>query len=223
MISMKINDKQLLKDLNNLVQYSVGFLDGAQAAKPKLMAHFGESIKEMIGDFIDSNARVDPSSLHHVYEWYQVGNPASRLFDIQYVVSGKGLSINGTLTQSSSVQRGSNTPFYSKAKIMESGVPVTIAPKNSNVLRFESNGETVFTKKPVQVNNPGGDNVVGSFENTFRSFFVTYGSQAILEMSGLGAALKTPTEFKKNFVAGVKTGRAVGLKAGTNFISGGIR
>lgn len=223
MISMKLNDKQLLKDLNNMVQYSFGFLEGAEMAKPKLMASFGNHMKELIGDFIDSNARIDPLSLHHVYEWYQVGNPAARLFNIDYVVSGKGLSLNGTLTQSTSIQRGSSIPFYDKAKIMESGMPVTIVPKNASALRFDVNGETVFTKKPVHIANPGGDNVSGSFENAFRSFFVTYGSQSLLEMSGLAANLKTPTEFKRNFVAGVKGGKPVGVKAGANFIAGGLK
>ena len=223
MISAKINDKQLIKDLSNAVEYSLGFLEGAQMAKPKLLSSFGTQIKEMIGDFIDSNARVDPASLHHVYEWYQVGNPAARLFDIDYVVTGKGLSLSGSLTQSTSIQRGSNIPFYDKARIMESGVPVNIAPKNANVLRFDSNGETVFTKKPVHIVNPGGDAVAGSFENAFRSFFITYGSQSLFEISGLAMHLKTPTEFKRKFAAGVKGGKPVGITAGIAFISGGLR
>lgn len=223
MISAAINDKQLIKDLTNAVQYSMGFLEGTQMAKPKLLSSLGKQIKELIGDFIDSNARVDPSSLHHVYEWYQAGNPAARLFDIEYIVTGKGLSVSGTLTQSTSVQRGSEIPFYDKARIMESGVPVTISPKNAKVLKFDVNGETVFTKKPVTVVNPGGDSVAGSFENAFRSFFVTYGSQSLLEISGLAAHLKTPVEFKKKFAAGVKGGKPVGVTAGMNFISGGLR
>lgn len=210
-----------MKDLNNIVAYSNGFLDGVMAGKPKMLSDLGSQLRELVGEFIDANARVDPKSLHHVYEWYQTGSSAARLFDIDYKVTSGGLTIDGTLTQSKSMSRGSTTPFYNKARVMESGSSVTISPTKSNVLRFENNGEEVFTKGPITVNNPGGDSVAGSFESTFRLFFTTYASQALLEISGLADDLRRPTEFSRNFAAGVKGGRSVGLSAGNKFISGG--
>jgi len=218
---LKVNDNQLIKDLNNIVQYSIGFLDGTQAGKKVMLANLGEQLQELVGEFIDSNARVDPQKLHHVYEWYRTGSPAARLFDIDYNVTNGGLSIDGTLTQSRSNAKGASTPFYNKAKVMESGSPVTISPKNAKALRFEQDGKEVFVSGSVRVDNPGGDEVAGSFEETFRMFFMTYASQALLSISGLADHLKNPVEFKKSFSAGARGGKAVGYSAGIKFISGG--
>jgi len=218
---VKVNDNQLIKDLNNIVQYSIGFLDGTKAGKKIMLANLGDQLQELVGEFIDANARVDPQKLHHVYEWYRTGSPAARLFDIDYNVTNGGLSIDGTLTQSRSNPKGSNTPFYNKAKVMESGSPVTISPKNAKVLRFEQDGKEVFVSGSVRVDNPGGEEVAGSFEETFRMFFMTYASQALFSISGLADHLKNPVEFKKNFAAGARGGKAVGYSAGIKFISGG--
>ena len=223
MISVKFDDKKIMKELNNAVEYSLGFLEGTQAGKKILLANLGRELKNLVAEFIDSNARISPESLHHVYEWYQTGSPAARLFDIEYIVVGGGLSVNGTLRQSQSVPRGSTTPFYDKARVMERGIPVKIAPKNAQALRFEQNGETVFTKSPVTVENPGGVEVQGSFQETFRQFFLTFSSQALLEISGLADNLRKPVEFKQSFSAGIRGGRSVGFSAGLKFISGGAR
>lgn len=218
---LKVNDNQLIKDLNNIVEYSIGFLEGTKAGKKTMLANLGEQLQEMVGEFIDSNARVDPQKLHHVYEWYRTGSPAARLFDIDYNVTNGGLSIDGTLTQSRSNAKGSKTPFYNKAKVMESGSPVTISPKSAKALRFEKDGKEVFVSGSVTVDNPGGDEVSGSFEETFRLFFITYASQALLSMSGLADHLSNPVEFKKSFAAGARGGKAIGYSAGIKFISGG--
>jgi hypothetical protein len=215
-----VDDSKFLKQMNNLVEYSIGFIDGTKQGKLKMLDNLGKNIKELLGDFIDSNARVDPASLHHVYEWFQTGNPEARLFDLDYIVNGSGLSLNGTLTQSRTASTTGGTPFYNKAKIMESGTPVTINPKNAQTLRFEQNGETVFTKGPVTVENPGGPAVHGSFENTFKLFFTTYASQSLLDISGFTHYLTNPIQFKKNLKAGVASGRPAGISAGIKYISG---
>lgn len=220
MIGVDINDKKLVKDLNNVVQYSMGFLDGVKIGKAKMLNDLGLELKELVAEFIDSNARVDPSSLHHVYEWYQAGSPAARLFDIDYQVVAGGLSMNGMLTQSRSIAKNSKEPFYNKATVMEYGIPVTISPKNAQALRFEVDGEEVFTKNPVHIQNPGGS-VQGNFQEMFKSFFATYASQSILDISGLAEQLRKPTEFSNKFAAGVRGGRAVGVSAGIKYISGG--
>jgi hypothetical protein len=223
MISVKFDHAKIIKDLNNAVEYSIGFIDGVESGKKFLLANLGRELKILVAEFIDSNARVSPESLHHVYEWYQTGSPAARLFDIDYFVVGGGLSVDGTLRQSRSTSRNSNTPFYDKARIMERGTSVTIAPKKAQALRFEENGQPVFTKSPITINNPGGSEVQGSFQETFRQFFLTFSSQSLLEISGLADNLKRPVEFKDNFAAGVRGGRPVGFSTGLKFISEGAR
>jgi hypothetical protein len=207
------------KDMNNLVQYSVGFLDGAQRGKRMFKREIGKSAVEMAKQFIDSNARVDPEALQHVYEWYSSGNPSARLYDIDYVVTGAGVSVSSTFRQSEAIQNGSNVPFYDKARIMEYGIPVRITPKRSTVLAFEQDGETVFTKGPVDVSNPGGVDAQGSFERVFNIFMDQYFSQVFLDATGLRAYLSRPKAFHDNIRGGMAGGKTVGLSAGYSWIT----
>ena len=117
---------------------------------------------------------MNPQLLHHVYEWYRTGSPSARLFDIKYSVAGSGLSFGSTFKQSRTMSKDATTAFYNKARIMENGISVKIKPKKSPVLVFEQDGETIFTKNEIDIKNPGGPSVAGSFENTFDSFFKNY-------------------------------------------------
>lgn len=213
-----VDDVLFLKDMNNVIAYANGFLDGVNLGKPQLLDNLGQKIKFMVEEYIDSNARVDPSSLHHVYEWYQTGSPSARLFDIDYIVDNGSLSLSATLTQSQSFANGSKTPFYNKARIMESGVPVTIRPKQAQVLAFQVDGNDVFTRGPVVVNNPGGD-VAGNFENVFRQFFSSYLSQSFIQSTGIGVQLKDTKAFHNNLAAGKRGGRSVGVRVGRSWIA----
>lgn len=221
MISVKFDDKAFMRKMNNLVAYANGYVDGAVMAKPELLKIIGDRVSKSLGDYIDTMARVNPSMLHHVYEWAETGSSNARLFDLDYTVGGLGgLVFTATLTQSQSVKEGSTTPFYDKARVMEYGIPVKISPKNASALSFNDNGEQVFTKKPVVVSKPGGEAVEGQLENTFDEFFSVYLSQAILDVSGL-SELKKATDFKKNIKRGVSGGRSIGLATGRKWITGG--
>ncbi len=206
------------KEMNNIVQYSFGFLDGAQRGKKQFLNNLGKETLEILKKYIDSNARVSPQTLHHVYEWYRVGSPSARLFDLDYTVSNLGLSINATLTQSSSVQNGSSTPFYNKAKIMESGMPVTIRPKKAKVLSFNVDGEDIFTQGPVLVENPGGQTQNG-FEKVFDSFMTKYFTQSFLKNSGILDNINNPITYKQNLSAGKKIGKSKGIQVGYRWIA----
>jgi hypothetical protein len=164
------------------------------------------------------NARVDYNSLHHVYEWYHVGSPQGRLFNINYTISNIGLSFLANFSQSRSLQQGSKVPFYDKAAIMESGQAVTIAPVHGEVLRFEVGGQPVYTKKPVVVQNPGGA-TAGQFANTFDAFFGKYFTQSFLRSTGLAQYFQNPTVYKQNLAAGKKGGRSTGLSIGHRWVA----
>ena len=213
---MKItfDSKNLFNDLNNLAEYSIGFLDGIKLGENNFLDNLGHSTIELMKNYIDSNARVQPQTLHHVYEWYQAGSPEARLFDLEYVVKGSGLSFNYTFSQSRSFANGAKEPFYDKAQIMESGTPVVIKPKNAKVLSFNDDGIQVFTKNPVIVVNPGGDGVSGSFEITLDEFFNRYFQQSYLYVSGVLEYLQNPITYKQNLSAGVKQGKSVGIQVG---------
>jgi hypothetical protein len=220
-VSFQIDNLQ--KDLKNLVNYSIGFLDGVEEAKPVIMDNLGKSVIESLKNFIDTNARISPESLHHVYEWYQTGSPEARLFDVDYLVVGKNsLSFNYTFSQSTSFSNNSTEPFYDKANIMENGIPVIIKPKPNGVLRFEKDGEVVFTKKPTLVSRPGGDRVAGSFEETLKAFFESYFTQSYIMTSGMTEHFNNPRPYKDNLSSGIKGGgKGLGFKVGYRWAAKG--
>lgn len=215
----KFNTKQFKKEMSNIVDYSIGFLDGVQKGKTVFLKTLGMETVEVMKEFIDSNARVNPQMLHHIYEWNLTGSPDARLYDISYTTSNLGLSFKSSFSQSTSIKDGSRTPFYNKAKIMEEGIPVTIRPRSAQVLAFDDNGETVFTKGPVQVLNPGGTEVEGGFEKTFDMFFNKYFSQAFLRTSGIAKYLENPQVYKKDLPAGKNLGRSKGVVTGYRWIA----
>ena len=218
MIQLKFNAAQFNKEMNNIVNYSYGFVDGAVAAKTEFLQNLGSAVSEQASLYIDSNARVDEQSLHHVYEWYNAGNPTARLFDIKYSINNRGISFTSEFKQSKTIKQGSSVPFYDKARIMENGIAVTIAPRKSDVLRFEVGGEVVYTKKPVTVQNPGG-NVQGKFENTFDTFFKVYFTQAFLRSSGLSEYFSNPIVYKANLRNGAKNGKSAGRTVGYRWVA----
>lgn len=215
----KINDTLFLKEMNNMIQYAVGFTEGVKRGKNHILTAIGKDAIELLKQYIDSSARTNPALLQHMYEWNQNGSPNGRLFDIDYTISGVGLSIKSTFRQSTSIKDGSNVPFYNKATIMENGIPVTITPRRASVLAFTDNGEQVFTKGPVVIENPGGIQAKGGFNKTFDSFFNNYFSQAFLRISGVMDYLKNPTVFAKNLSAGKRGGKSVGISTGYTWVA----
>ena len=218
MIAVKLDSNLFRKEMSNIIDYSMGFLEGTQKAKNVFLNALGKDVVDLLKQYIDSNARVRPQTLHHVYEWYQVGSPDARLFDIEYTVSNIGLSFKSSFRQSSSIKNGSNEPFYNKASVMEQGQPVVIRPKNSNVLKFEVDGEEVFTKNPVVVENPGGA-TQGGFEKVFDAFFSRYFTQTFLRKSGMLRDFENPVAYKKNLKSGAKMGRSKGVETGYRWVA----
>jgi len=218
---MKIstNTKSFTKQMNNIVNYSFGFLDGVQKGKSVFLNNLGHGVLTALYDYIDASARSNPRAMHHIYEWMQTGSPEARLYDLNYTVSNLGLSFKSKFTQSQSFSRNSNTPFYDKARIMEQGIPVKIAPVKSDVLVFEANGETVFTRKEVTVENPGGTEVVGSFERAVDEFMLGYFKQSFIRASGLYDYISKPIIYKANVAAGSRMGRAKGVDTGFKWIA----
>ena len=218
-MNIVMNTTNLEKLIGNAIDYSVGFLDGAQKGKSRFVKNLGNSVVGILKDYIDVEARSNPQALHHIYEWYQVGSPKARLYDFTYTVSNVGLSFKSNFKQSKSLPSGSSVPFENKAKIMEDGTPVTISPVRSEVLVFEANGQTVFTRKDIDVQNPGGTQVQGSFEKVADEFFRVYFKQSFLKSSGVYSYIKKPVLYKKNFRTGSRVGRSAGVETGFKWIA----
>ena len=215
----RTDTKNFARTMNNILEYSYGFLDGIDKGKKIFLDNLGRGVITALGQYIDVNAKGNPKALHHVYEWYRTGSPSARLFDISHAVNKNGLSLFSNFRQSKTVSADATAPFYDKAKIMEQAKAVVIKPKGTGVLAFESGGETVFTKKPVVVRNPGGNEVRGSYEDVFDEFMLKYFKQSFIRASGLYDYISKPTVFKKNISAGAKTGKAKGVSTGFSWIA----
>ena len=218
-MQVKFDDKKFMKKMNNIVDYSFGFFEGAQKGKTVFLNNLGKDTVEALKMFVDANAKMDPMSMHHVYEWGKVGMASKRLFKVTHTVSNLGLSIKSDFKQSTSIKQGSLVPFYNKARIMEYGQPVVIKPINASVLSFNVGGEQIFTKNPVNVSNPGGDWVQGSYEKTFDNFMNYYFKQTFLRASGIYDHLSKPTLYKKNLRAGSNIGKSKGREVGYRWIT----
>lgn len=218
MISLKFDSTAFQKEMQNFIDYSTGFVEGIPAGKREFLNAIGPIISEKASEFVDMNARVDPITLHHVYEWYKEGNPADRLFNINYTISNLGLSFSAGFTQSTSIKSGSSVPFYNKAEIMELGMPVVIKPVHADVLRFQVGNETIYTRKPVVVNRPGG-NTKGEFAQVFDTFFSKYFTQSFMRSSGLNTYFANPIVYKENLKSGIRIGRSKGYSVGYRWVA----
>jgi hypothetical protein len=213
----KVDSKQINSILTNTVKYSYGFLDGVEMDQILFNQKLGEFTVDALNKFVDSQARANPDSLHHVYEWGQVGDEGGRLFSITPKASKRVINFSGKFLKSSSVSPTSDEPFYDKASIMENSIDITVEPRDGGVLAFEDNGEMVFTSSAVYIANPGGDEVAGSFGRVVDEFFLSYFSYGLLQdyLSQLAVA----DEYTRYFASGAKGGgRSAGINAGKKYI-----
>jgi hypothetical protein len=217
-VRVNTTTKSFEKQMNNIVNYSMGFVDGVQKGKTEFLKALGQATITSMGQYVDAQARSNSAALHHIYEWNKTGSPTARLFDLDYTISNLGLSVRGTFTQSETLKKGSIVPFYNKAKIMENGVPVTIRPKK-RVLAFTIDNEEIFTSNDVTVTDPGGTEVQGSFSKTIDEFMLFYFKQSFLRASGIYNYIQNPTVFKKDIKQGSRLGKNKGIQTGFRWIA----
>jgi len=202
------------KTLDQAIQYSKGFLRGIDSNEQMFLYQMAEVIKQAFYKYVDSSARLDPSSLHHVYEWGMAGNPGGRLFELEAFVGTGFIRFVSRLLPSGTSAPGSDTPFVDKAEIMEAGIAVTITPRGDGPLAFEGdNGEMVFTTESVTVQSPGGPNAEGGFANAFNEFFTSFLDQALVKE--LTRGMDTADEFSRGWGKGMNYSR--GVRAGIDY------
>lgn len=139
-----------------------------------------KQIDQDFGLFIDSQARIKPKSLHHVYEWNKTGESASRLYKLNKIDStGLSFKINyefklsKTSVPAKNRKQKSRYVFANKASVMEKGMPIIIRPKSAERLVFEIDGEAVFMPKgkSVTVKSPGGRASTNQFDLAYSRYF----------------------------------------------------
>ena len=171
-----------------------------------------KQLEQDFGLYIDSQARVNPKSLHHMYEWNKTGNPESRLFKLN-VINSSGLSFqigSKFLLSKSSVPSSAGRKRYvfaNKASIMEAGMPLVIRPRAAERLVFETNTGVVYMPKgaSVTVTRPGGGKATGRFQIAYARFFTSNLVNLSIKNSGfqrlfnssLNKAMRLPSDIKK--------------------------
>lgn len=217
MFRVKYDSKELNRILNNAVSYSYGFLDGADMQQIVFNQYLAQYTLEALNKYIDVQARMSPESLHHIYEWGQVGSESGRLFKIKATASKRVITFTGNFLPSKSVSDENSDPFVNKAEVMENAISITISPRSSDVLVFEDEGELVFTTNSIFIEHPGGDAVAGSFGRVIDEFFLVYFTNAFL--TPLISKLSYPEEFSRMFSQGAKGGaRPTGISAGKKYL-----
>jgi hypothetical protein len=220
MINVKYDTGDLTKKIDNVVEYSLGFVEGIRMNRAIFNKELGKLASEMLKKYIDSKARMEKDSLHHVYEWGMSGNPGARLFEIDSKASSSNITFFGSFLTSNSISDTSEEPFFNKAEIMENAILIEVSPRN-NVLSFETDGgENVFTADTIYIANPGGDAVAGSFGKTVEEFFDFHFTAQVLMQTGIMNKLSNPIEFSQSFAAGANGGgRSAGINAGRKYLT----
>jgi hypothetical protein len=143
-------------------------------------------VDKYFGLWLDNKARRSPEKYHHLYEWGKTGDRNSRLFECK-ISNNSDPVINFYFKQSTQPNEDGYV-FSNKAEVMENGDPVTISPTDSDVLSFEVDGEVIFTPNEVHVDNPGGTEVQGSFQEAFHEF-MSYEAERSLDAMGFTSTI----------------------------------
>ena len=93
MFTVKFDGTQLNKILKNAVSYSQGYLEGVEFSKPQFYQELATCTLDTMNKYIDSQARMNPEKLHHVYEWGMVGSEKGRLFKFDVNASKNNIKI----------------------------------------------------------------------------------------------------------------------------------
>jgi len=221
MFTVKFDTKKITKTINNVIEYSDGFISETKASKQKIANKMANTSINTFYEYLDGLARVHPGMLHHVYEWGEIGNPSARLFELSAKISQGTAVVGAEFLESTSVSEKASEPFYNKAEIMEAGEAIVVTEQEAQALFFEVDGEEVFRKGPIVIPNPGGEGVRGSFVEAFNEFYTSYFSQVYLRSIKFYEALQNPRAYSKNIRAAVRgsNARTIGKNSAVEWIS----
>jgi hypothetical protein len=183
-----------------------------KAFEKKFQSVIFKQIEQDFGLYIDSQSRMNPKSLHHVYEWNKTGNKSARLFDLSMTpISGLSFKIASRFLPSKSAVPNNFSKrkhvFINKASVVEAGMPLVIRPRTAERLVFETSIGVVYMPKgaSVTVTRPGGGKATGRFKISYAQFFTGNLVNLSIKKSGfqqlfnssLTKAMKVPADVRK--------------------------
>jgi hypothetical protein len=191
MINVKVSEnssKRLYAEIQNKID-GIKELKTVRTKNEIMSAEFSMSAIKFVKR-TNLLARSAKSSFHHVYDWNGVGIESSRLFRIiKRQESGGGASIyykfnnsrkNAPIAPSLTIPGVSGKRvtrsgvFKRKAEIMENGQEVSFT--TSRYIAFSPKGGGIAFVPPgktINIKNPGGVQVAGSFEKHFRLWWTS--------------------------------------------------
>lgn len=211
MISAKIDGKKAIKVLNNVVQYTDGFVTETKAKESTIVNKLSKLSVDSFYEYLDQLARVNPGMLHHVYEWGRVGDPDSRLYELKRKLSSKSATVTADFLQSEVPSPSSDQVFYDKATIMEEGITIVVNEVNAEALFFEVDGVEYFRTGPIVIENPGGPEVRGSFVSQFEEFYNVYFDRIYLNAIRFYQYFMDAKPYEQNFGVAMKSNNANGI------------
>lgn len=215
-----IDTSDFVRSIKNVAGYTDGFVTATIEERLMFNIKLGTIIVSMLYAYIDSKAKLEPESLHHVYEPQMLGDPDGRLFELGMEATAAGIVITGGFLRSAVSADERFDPFYERARIMESGISISIEPQDGGVLSFMDDGELVTISTGVFVEHPGGPEVEGSFGRAVDTFLSTYLIKGIIDP--IIKKLSTPEEYANSLVEGSRSGRSAGLAAGKKYMNGAL-
>lgn len=207
MISLKLNSGELDKfyhQINLKVEGLEAFMD------PQVLTQLNDAIftisSRRFVRALNIAARVDPKSFHHIYEWNRTGDNKKRLYFIRKEYSmGSSLRIGAGFLQSKTpvpiptalLEPGttgksvvSRNVFRDKAEVMESGIGISYQA-NKTLAFLNRSGVIGFIPagKIINILNPGGVRVKGSFEKFFHAWYAV-NTAVVIQSSGVMQSLQ---------------------------------
>lgn len=175
----------------------------------KFPQYLGESVHRISDRRFNIAARESKDAIKHMFEWNTVGaTPGSRLWETYYV-KGTGF-IGYTYMPSKRLVPAADEftkyrhKFVNKAAAMEEAPTVTIAPDQSQYLRWRSGGTEVRSYGAIEMPVAGGV-YKGKFQAFFLTFWATGGAGTVGEVAhALRSSSKFRLEYRKNQIAGLK-------------------
>jgi hypothetical protein len=103
---------------------------------------------------------------------------------------------------------------------MEEGITVQINEVSAQALFFQVDGEEFFRTGPIVIENPGGEQVRGSFVRVFEEFYNNYFDQVYLRSIRFYDHFTKSREFESGFNSAVRSGNAssIGRKTALSWI-----
>ncbi len=149
-------------------------------------------------EYMSVVSAAQPSRLHHVYEWGQVGDPTAKLWEDKLIGGGNNRTATFTWKASKQIvpvrddfrEKGVKAihVFVWKAPVMEYGKDIVIRPKRGKFIAYftgptdpETKYKMQVTSNPITVTDPGGKLTKGSFTREYVSWWSGAGAQAVFE------------------------------------------